>query len=155
VVRKEDEAHYFKASDYYQKGRRLMREGQFEEAINVLYQSYEIVMRYICPPPRPPQMMLPKTHDALAQAFLLSGNRDKCIEHLKAALALQIELHGGVGYEYPELIRDYARLSMLTKDISFTEKAIDLMERCFAPSEFLEAEKLWIRRNGGVVKADQ
>eukprot|EP00658_Telonema_sp_P-2_P035558 TRINITY_DN25830_c0_g1_i2.p1 TRINITY_DN25830_c0_g1~~TRINITY_DN25830_c0_g1_i2.p1 ORF type:complete len:467 (-),score=126.29 TRINITY_DN25830_c0_g1_i2:111-1511(-) len=47
-IKKEDEEYYHKASDYYQKGRRLTREGNFVDAINVLLQSYEIVMRYIC-----------------------------------------------------------------------------------------------------------
>lgn len=141
VVRKEDEAHYMKAADYYQKGRRLMREGNYPESINVLYQSYEIVMRYICPPPRPPQMMLPKTHDALAQAFLLNGEKDKCVEHLKEALRLTIELHGG---EYADLVREYVKLAMLSGEESYATLALGLLTKYYCPSEFLDAEKLYV-----------
>lgn len=143
-VRKEDEAHYMKAADYYQKGRRLVREGNFEVGITVLHQSYEVVMRYICPPPRPPQMMLPKTHDALAQAYLLQGDKAKCVEHLKASLDLNIQLHGG---EYVDLVREYTRYALLSHEEQYRDKALELLERYYAPSEFLEAEKLYLKNS--------
>ncbi|CUG93937.1 Hypothetical protein, putative [Bodo saltans] len=140
-IRKEDEAHYVKAADYYQKGRRLVREGNFTDAVTVLLQSYEIVMKFICPPPRPPQMMLPKTHDALAQAYLLQGDQAKCVEHLKASLDLNIQLHGG---EYVDLVREYTRFALLSHDSEYRDKALALLETYYAPSEFLEAEKLYL-----------
>lgn len=92
-IPKEKEQFYHKASDYYQKGRRLMREGNFGESVTVLLQSYEIVMRYICPPPAPPQWMLVNTHEALAQSYNLLGNKRKVVEHLKAALSLALQLY--------------------------------------------------------------
>lgn len=141
AVKKEDEAHYTKAADYYQKGRRLIREGNYADAITVLFQSYEIVMRYICPPPRPPQIMLPKTHDALAQAYLLNGDKAKCVEHLCSSLNLNRELHGG---DYVDLVREYTRLAVLSGDVQYRDKALSLLDRYYCPSEFLETEKLYL-----------
>ncbi len=142
-VSEEEKQHYIKAADYFQKGKRLIREGQFKVAINVLFQSYEIVMRDICPPPRPPQPMLAKTHDALAQAYLLDGEKTKCVEHLLAALELDRQLNGDL---YPELVRDYTRLAFLSSEPKqFADESVRLLELFYAPSAHLDAEIAYVR----------
>ena len=142
-VSEEDKQHYIKAADIFQKGKRLIREGNYKEAINVLFHSYDIVMRYICPPPRPPQLMLPKTHDALAQAYLLDGDKEKCVEHLRAALELDKQLNGPL---YPELVRDYTRLAFLASNPkSFADESARLLELFYAPSAYLDAEVAYVR----------
>jgi hypothetical protein len=141
-VKKEEEEHYIKASDYYQKGKRLTREGDYATAVTVLLQSYEIVMKYICPPPRRPQMMLPKTHDALAQAHFLLGEREQCIAHLKEALRLTIELHQ---CESADMARDYTRLAHLSGDDSYVQKALELLSTFYPPSQELDIERDYVR----------
>lgn len=131
--------HYIKAADYYQKGCRLIREKQYTTAVTVLLQSYEIVMRYICTPPRPPLPMLPTTHRSLAQAYLYLNNRAKSAEHLKAAISIDIQLHGDDNRT--ELIDEYTRLSSVTLDAEekrdYAEKATRLLERFYTPSPVL------------------
>lgn len=131
--------HYIKAADYYQKGCRLIREKQYTTAVTVLLQSYEIVMRFICSPPRPPLPMLPPTHRSLALAYFHLNNRPKCLEHLKAALSIDIQLHGDDNWA--ELIQDYNRLSSVAIDPEekreYAFKAIALLERFYTPSTTL------------------
>lgn len=139
IIPASDMEHYIKAADYYQKGCRLIREKQYTTAITVLLQSYEIVMRYICTPPRPPLPMLPTTHRSLAQAYLYLNNRAKSAEHLKAALSIDIQLHGEDNRT--ELIDEYTRLSSVTLDDEekqkYAEKATRLLERFYTPSPAL------------------
>jgi tetratricopeptide (TPR) repeat protein len=137
---------YVQASDYYQKGCRLVREGDCATAVTVLLQSYEIVMRYICPPPKPPQWMLIKTHDALAQAYFHLNQRDKCVEHLKEALRLDIEIHKNANRV--ELINEYTRLAFLAaapedkkENVS---KAVELLRRFYSPSNMLELQIAYV-----------
>ncbi|KAG5468186.1 hypothetical protein LSCM1_02162 [Leishmania martiniquensis] len=133
---------YIKASDYYQKGRRLVREGDYATAVTVLLQSYEIVMRYICPPPRPPQWMLIKTHDALAQAYFHLNQRDKCVEHLQEALRLDVAIHNTDNRA--ELINEHTRLAFLaassTDKKAHVDKAVKLLRRFYAPSSMLDLQ---------------
>lgn len=137
---------YVQASDYYQKGRRLVREGDYATAVTVLLQSYEIVMRYICPPPKPPQWMLIKTHDALAQAYFHLNQRDKCVEHLKEALRLDIEIHNNANRV--ELINEYTRLAFLAVTLEDKKenvaKAVELLRRFYAPSNMLELQIAYV-----------
>lgn len=139
VTTSEELEHYTKAADYYQKGCRLIREKNYETAVTVLLQSYEIVMRYICFPPRPPQTMIPLTHTSLAMAYYHLNNRSKCLEHLKAALSTDIEIHGTD--IRPEMIQVYNRLSTLETNEqeknTFCEKAITLLETFYLPSKKL------------------
>lgn len=139
VVSSGEKENYVKAADYYQKGCRLIREKNYTTAVTVLLQSYEIVMRYICPPPRPPLPMLPLTHRSLALAYFHLNNRPKCQEHLEAALHLDIQLHKDENRL--ELIDDYTRLSSVATDVEkkkmYTWKAIDLLERFYTPSTTL------------------
>nr|CCC90207.1 unnamed protein product [Trypanosoma congolense IL3000] len=78
----EKKAYYIQAGELYQKGCRMIREGKFDVAVTVLSQSYAITMEHICPPPRPPQSMLPKVHLALAKAFNRLKDNEKCVKHL-------------------------------------------------------------------------
>eukprot|EP00796_Vickermania_ingenoplastis_P007186 gene7186-5048_t len=139
VVSSSEKEIYVKASDYYQKGCRLIREGNYETAVTVLLQSYEIVMRHICPPPRPPQPMIPTTHQSLALAYFHLNNRDKCFEHLKAALETDIIIHGTDNRV--EMIHEYSRLSSVATDttdkISYCNKSVELLERFYPPSPIL------------------
>ncbi|CCW66619.1 unnamed protein product [Phytomonas sp. Hart1] len=138
----EGKEHYIKAADYYQKGCQLTRNGKYDTAVTVLLQSYEIVMRYICPPPNPPQMMVPKTHRALALAYYHMNNLDKCAEHLKAALETDLLIHKT---EYRvEMINEYTRLAAVLRDPEerrvYGEKALELVRCLYAPSPLLEVE---------------
>ncbi|KAG5467784.1 hypothetical protein LSCM4_00868 [Leishmania orientalis] len=133
---------YIQASDYYQKGRRLVREGDYNTAVTVLLQSYEVVMRYICPPPRPPQWMLIKTHDALAQAYFHLKQRDKCVEHLREALRLDMAIHKTDNRA--ELINEHTRLAFLAVSAAdrkgHVDKAVELLRRFYAPSSMLNLQ---------------
>lgn len=135
----EEKEKYVKASDYYQKGCRLIREKDYTTAVTVLLQSYEIVMRYICPPPRPPQPMIPTTHQSLALAYFHLNERKKCFEHLKAALDVDIQIHGTDNRV--EMIHEYNRLSSVATDLEdkkkYSDMAITLLERFYAPSPML------------------
>ncbi|KAK7197464.1 SET domain/TPR repeat/Tetratricopeptide repeat [Novymonas esmeraldas] len=137
---------YIKASDYYQKGRRLVREGDYATAVTVLLQSYEIVMRYICPPPHPPQWMLIKTHDALAQAYFHLKQQDKCVEHLQAALRLDVEIHKNANRV--ELINEHTRLAFLATDMAdkkvHASKAVELLRRFYSPSSMLNLQIAYV-----------
>lgn len=138
-VTSEEKEKYVKASDYYQKGCRLIREKDYATAVTVLLQSYEIVMRYICPPPRPPQPMIPTTHQSLALAYFHLNDRNKCLEHLKAALDVDIQIHGTDNRV--EMIHEYNRLSSVAIDPGdrkkYSDMAITLLERFYAPSPML------------------
>ncbi|EPY23533.1 hypothetical protein STCU_03439 [Strigomonas culicis] len=146
-----EKEYYVKSSDLYQKGRRLIREGQYEAAVTVLLQSYEMVMRYICPPPRPPQPMLPKTHDALALAYFHLQNKAKCFEHLKAALECDVAIHQTD--RRVELINDYTRLAFLAPTEEdrrlYAGKASELLDLFYAPSSVLDLQKLYIESSRG------
>lgn len=137
---------YVQASDYYQKGRRLVREGDYATAVTVLLQSYEIVMRYICPPPNPPQWMLIKTHDGLAQAYFHLKQRDKCVEHLKEALRLDIAIHKTANRV--ELINEYTRLAFLSEGEADKKEAaasaVELLRRFYAPSTMLDLQIAYV-----------
>lgn len=137
-----DKEHYLKASDYYQKGRRMIREKNYETAITVLLQSYEIVMRYICPPPNPPQIMISKTHDALALAYFHTKNLPKCIEHLKAALDMDIFIHKTDNRV--EMINNYSRLAFIVEDVAerklYADKVAELIQRFYAPSSMRDLQ---------------
>ncbi|KPI86442.1 hypothetical protein ABL78_4473 [Leptomonas seymouri] len=137
---------YIQASDYYQKGRRLVREGDYATAVTVLLQSYEIVMRYICPPPNPPQWMLIKTHDALAQAYFHLKQRDKCVEHLKEALRLDIKIHQTANRV--ELINEYTRLAFLAETMEEKKenvaKAVELLRRFYGRSNMLDLQIAYV-----------
>ncbi|CAM38448.1 conserved hypothetical protein [Leishmania braziliensis MHOM/BR/75/M2904] len=137
---------YIQASDYYQKGRRLVREGDYATAVTVLLQSYEIVMRYICPPPHPPQWMLIKTHDALAQAYFHLKQRDKCVQHLREALQLDIKIHKNENRV--ELINEHTRLAFLAlspaEKKSHVDKAVELLRRFYAPSSMLDLQIAYV-----------
>lgn len=141
-----EKEQYIKASDYYQKGRRLLREGNCESAVTVLLQSYEIVMRYICPPPNPPQWMLIKTHDALALAYFQLKNREKCVDHLKEALHLDTEIHK-TGNRV-ELVNEYTRLAFLAVAAEdkkkYAEQAVELLQRFYAPSTMLTLQVAYV-----------
>ncbi|KAG5493870.1 hypothetical protein JKF63_01702 [Porcisia hertigi] len=138
---------YIQASDYYQKGRRLVREGDYKTAVTVLLQSYEIVMRYICPPPETPQWMLIKTHNALAQAYFHLKQRDKCVEHLQEALRLDIAIHNNANRI--ALINDYTRLAFLAVDSAdkrtYVNKAVELLRRFYAPSSVLDLQVAYVK----------
>ncbi|CAC9537301.1 conserved hypothetical protein [Leishmania infantum JPCM5] len=144
---------YIQASDYYQKGRRLVRERNYATAVTVLLQSYEIVMRYICPPPHPPQWMLIKTHDALAQAYFHLEQRDKCVEHLQEALRLNIEIHKNDNRV--ELINEHTRLAFLAVSPAekkvHADKAVELLRRFYAPSSMLDLQIAYV---GSSLKAE-
>lgn len=142
-VKEAEKQHYIKASDYYQKGRRMIREGQFDTAVTVLLQSYEMVMRFICAPPAAPQLMVPKTHDALALAYFHLGNRVKCLEHMKAALATDIEVHKGNANRL-SLVNEFTRVAFVEVDGEerqrYCARAVELLRRFYAPSPMLELE---------------
>ncbi|GET92200.1 hypothetical protein, conserved [Leishmania tarentolae] len=137
---------YIQASDYYQKGRRLVRERNYATAVTVLLQSYEIVMRYICPPPHPPQWMLIKTHDALAQAYFHLKQREKCVEHLQEALRLNIEIHKNDNRA--ELVNEHTRIAFLTDGPAekkvHVDKAVELLRRFYAPSSMLDLQIAYV-----------
>lgn len=145
-VRPTEKEYYIKASDYYQKGRRLIREGDYATAVTVLLQSYEIVMRYICPPPTPPQVMIPKTHDALALAYYHLRNREKCAEHLRAELETDIAIHHTDNRV--EMINEYTRLAFIASSVEekkkYAGKAGELLKRFFAPSSLLDIQVLYV-----------
>lgn len=145
---------YIQASDYYQKGRRLIREGEHSTAVTVLLQSYEIVMRDICPPPNPPQWMLIKTHDALAQAYFHVRQRDKCVEHLQEALRLDVAIHKNANRV--ELINEHTRLAFLAVRAADKQehvaKAVELLRRFYAPSIMLDLQIAYVEsslKSGG------
>ncbi|RNF00961.1 SET and MYND domain-containing protein [Trypanosoma rangeli] len=137
----EKKGYYIQASDLYQKGCRLIREGQYDVAVTVLSQSYAIVMEQLCPPPRPPQSMIPKTHMALARAFNNLKDNKKCVEHLLAKMELDLKLYGEVHLEF---IDDYIRLAYLAPTEEergeFAQRAKTLLSRFYAPSKELLAQ---------------
>ncbi|CCW60560.1 unnamed protein product [Phytomonas sp. EM1] len=138
----ESKDHYIKAADYYQKGCKLTRNGKYDTAVTVLLQSYEIVMRYICPPPNPPLMMVPKTHRALALAYYHMNNLDKCAEHLKAALETDLLIHKTD--HRVEMINEYTRLAAVVQNPEerkvYGEKAVELLRLFYAESPLLMVE---------------
>lgn len=148
-VTNDDKEMYVKASDYYQKGSRLIREGNFSTAVTVLLQSYEIVMRYICPPPRKLQPMIPTTHQALALAYFHLNDRVKSAEHLREALRTDVLIHGTD--VRPEMIHSYSRLSSVVTDKAEREthgkRAVELMELFYPPSPLLTLTAAHVRRS--------
>ncbi|ORC93517.1 SET and MYND domain-containing protein [Trypanosoma theileri] len=132
----EKKEYYIKAADLYQKGCRLIREGQYEVAATVLSQSYNIAMEHLCPPPRPPQSMIPKTHMALAKAFNHLKNNVKCAEHLEAKVEAEKTLYGE---NHVEFIDDFIRLAFFEpteeKRRMYAEKGVELLQRFYAPSK--------------------
>ena len=144
AVKEEDKEHYYKAADLYQKGRRLCREGNYTEAVNVLGHSLDLVFEKICPPPREPQLMVAKTHDAMAQAYQLMGDKEKCAKHVELGIEV-LKLHHGEDDE--PLHREYVKLAMLYKDLGnvelhakYASKARQLIELHYPHSLHLEAE---------------
>lgn len=143
-------AHYVRAADMYQKGLRLLRERDYATAVTVLLQSYDMVMRFICPPPRPPQPMLLKVHGALARAYMHMGQKEKCYEHLRAELDMDVAIHGTDNQS--EMIHAYTRLAMVAPDVeskrAHAEKAVGLLKRYYAPSPMRHLQVLHIRACG-------
>ncbi|RNF25631.1 SET and MYND domain-containing protein [Trypanosoma conorhini] len=137
----EKKGYYIQASDLYQKGCRLIREGQYDVAVTVLSQSYTIAMEQLCPPPRPPQSMIPKTHMALARAFNHLKDNKKCVEHLLAKIELDRQLYGVTHLEF---IDDYIRLAYFAPTEQergeFAQQAKSLLSRFYAPSKELLAQ---------------
>jgi hypothetical protein len=87
--------------------------------------------------------MLSKTHDALAQAYLLNGDKMKCVEHLVAALELDKALNGEL---YSGLIRDVTRLAFLSPEPkAFADESVRLMRLFYAPSAHLDAEIAYVQ----------
>lgn len=160
VISEEMKQHYIKASDYYQKGRRLMREGNPREAAEVLSQSLEMVYRLICPPPRPPQPMIPKTHDAIAQAFQRAGNMAECIKHVRLSVGALETIHGLDNFD---LIPEYVKLAMLLREQQHQEndaaavaaKAVRLMRLCYCPSVYLDAEVALLLGEGSAAASQE
>ncbi|EAN99174.1 hypothetical protein C3747_267g46 [Trypanosoma cruzi] len=148
----EKKGYYIQASDLYQKGCRLIREGQYDVAVTVLSQSYTIAMEHLCPPPRPPQSMIPKTHMALARAFNRLKDNEKCVEHLLAKVELDRQIYGENHLEFAD---DYIRLAYFALSEEergvFAERAKAHLSRFYAPSRELHAQMS--RFNSFVVRA--
>ncbi|RHW72865.1 TPR repeat/SET domain containing protein [Trypanosoma brucei equiperdum] len=140
-VTSEKKAYYIQASDLYQKGCRLIREGQFETAVNVLSQSYALTMEHLCPPPRPPQTMVPKVHMALAKAFNRLRDDGKCVEHLVKKVELDNTLYGT---DHVEMADDFIRLAFFEsteeKRRKSAERAVELLRRFYAQSRELDEQ---------------
>nr|CCC47644.1 conserved hypothetical protein [Trypanosoma vivax Y486] len=141
LVSGEKKAFYIQAGDLYQKGLRLLREGQFDVAVTVLSQSYALTMEHLCPPPRPPQAMVPKVHMALAKAFNRLGDNQKCVEHLLGKVELDRQLYGA---NHVEFVDDFVRLAFFEVTCErrrmFAQQAVELLRRFYAPSKDLETQ---------------
>jgi hypothetical protein len=150
-----EQEHYVNAADYYQKGRRLLREGDAAAAVDVLSHSLEIVMKHVCPPPRKPQFVISKTHDSIAQAFQMLGHKAKCVSHVEMSIATIAQLQGE---NHVDLAREYAKLSTLCaaateeelpgaqrKASEAAEKAVRILRLHFPASRALEAEVALLR----------
>ncbi|EPY24561.1 SET and MYND domain-containing protein [Angomonas deanei] len=142
-----EKTYYIQSSDLYQKGQRMIREGKYETAVQVLLQSYELVMRHICPAPRPPQLMLPKTHLAIALAYFHLQKKQECFEHLKAAVELDIQIHKTDCRSH--YINDYTRLAFIAPKEEdkklYAEKAVELLKIFYAPSSTLDMQISYTR----------
>ena len=121
----EQQQWYTKAADYYQKGRRLMREGKCQDAIAVLAQSLEIAFQHI--KPEPPAMIVATTHDAIAQAHATSGHRQLAASHVIMALDARIRANGDGD---PLLYLEYKKLAALltAADGEATKRVVELVE---------------------------
>lgn len=140
-VTMEKKDYYVQASDLYQKGCRLIREGQCDVAVTVLSQSYKIAMEHLCPPPQPPQSMIPKTHMALAKGFNRLKDNQKCVKHLVAKAELERALYGE---HHVELIDDCIRLAFFApteeERRGFAEQVKERLFRFYAPSKAINTQ---------------
>lgn len=104
-----------KAADYYQKGRRLIRERkELPEAVTVLKQSLEILFKHVCPVPEPPIFVVAKTYDAIAQASMMLGNTEQCIEYVRKRVEILDQLQGENSFEF---VMELEKLTTLLKTL--------------------------------------
>jgi hypothetical protein len=163
-VSRERQEMMVKAADQYQKGRRLIRERRdLREAVAVLEQSLEVLYRHVCPPPERPMFVVAKTFDAIAQAWMLLGDRAAAAAAVRRRVAA-LEQQGDDGDASFEFAMELLKLAALLETappgsssnsgggsgggdsgeagekVAVVSRAVQLLRRLYAPSVALDAE---------------
>jgi hypothetical protein len=142
-----------RAADYYQKGRRLLREGRdIPEAEAVLKQSLEILFRYVCPPPQPPMFVVPKTYDAIAQACMMRGDWAGCLDAVDRRIETLEAIEGPMSLDF---VHELAKAAVLRRNKDRTDasaaalarRAAQILAVLFPPSSTLAVEKSKLSEN--------
>eukprot|EP01059_Diplonema_ambulator_P033632 TRINITY_DN7138_c0_g1_i12.p1 TRINITY_DN7138_c0_g1~~TRINITY_DN7138_c0_g1_i12.p1 ORF type:complete len:677 (+),score=221.02 TRINITY_DN7138_c0_g1_i12:41-2071(+) len=120
------------ASTYYQKGRRMMREGRHADAIPAFEASLDILLNKVFIGKHRTSFVVGKTQDALAECHAALRDYKRALNHCQSSLESTIYVHGAneieVAYEHLKI----CGLALTCNEVSTAKEHLQKAEKIFS-----------------------
>ncbi|KAJ9472493.1 hypothetical protein DIPPA_06895 [Diplonema papillatum] len=145
VVSEEKQEIMMKASAYYQKGRKMMREGRHEDAIPALQASLDMLLNEVFIGKHRTSFVVGKTYDALAECYAMKSRYKEAMKQCKLSLESTIYVHGEneieVAHEYLKLSGLAAQVGDFEEAEQMADKAATIFAHFYGPAAIPEVDE--------------